>query len=110
MTVSIAVQSARADAYQSIAFGSLSGTYTAFANPINHNYRILDFENTTNADVSISFDGTTNNLYLPAGSYRLYDLGINGMVTSKNTVVYAKTAGTPTSGAVYVTGWYQQGT
>lgn len=61
----------------------------------------------------ISFDGTTDNDYVPAGGFALYDLCTNetntaGWFMRVGTTVYAKQATAPSSGAVYVTAMYGQ--
>ena len=107
--IQIGLTTFRCDAYQTIAAGSITSSYTSFTNPIIHNWRFIDLNNTTNADVSISFDGTTNNIYMPAGSFRIYDLAANGIVLAKNTTVYVKSSGSPSTGVVTMTGGFQRG-
>lgn len=107
--VGVSLNAFRCDAYQTIAFGSLSSSYTAFTNPIIHNWRFIHFNNTTDADAAFSFDGTTNNVYVPASSGTVYDLASNGLAITKQTVVYAKTLGSPSKGVVTMTGGFERG-
>lgn len=108
---------ARADALRTLAFGSISGTYAALGSAIAKNWRTFKITNNTNGDLLISFDGTTNNLFLPANSFTLYDLSSNGpnsqqigeMVISIGTQLYVKQSTAPTSGAVWVEAFYVQG-
>jgi hypothetical protein len=73
--------------------------------------------NTTNANMLISFDGTTDNLIVPAGSFTLYDLSTNApplsevdnLVLGINTQFYLKYSTAPTSGSVYLEGIYAKG-
>lgn len=103
----------RVDALRSVAFGSITGSYTALGTALQHNFRIIKLVNATNTAMFFSFNGTTDNDYLPANSFSLYDLTTNGVdvefVFQKQTQVYVKYASAPASGAVYVMGIYGQG-
>jgi hypothetical protein len=105
---------ARFDAYRIVAFGSLTTSYTVLGTPLAHSTRILKFVNTTDADVSISFDGTTNNDYIPAGGFSLYDVtsdaGSDGQFSiQKNTQLYVKQMSASTKGSVVVICVYARG-
>lgn len=95
------------DAVRELAFGSISGTYAALGTPTADNARLLSISNSTDADVYISFDGTTNHLRLVANSFKLLDLSANkirddGLFIAVGTQVYVKqVSGAPTSGAVW---------
>lgn len=105
---------ARFDALRSLAFGSITGTYATVGTPLTQNWREFRILNTTNADVSISANGTTDNFYLPANSFLLWDLSTNAppinetdtFVLALGTQFYAKSSGSPSSGSVYVEGIY----
>ena len=102
------------DAYRSLAFGSISGSYAAIGTPFAHPMRIVKIINTCNTDMSISFDGTTDNDYIPAGSFSLYDLSTNeveqaGWFFRTGTQVYVKQISAPASGSVIVISLYGQG-
>jgi len=107
----------RADVLRSLAFGGISGTYAAVGTPLTVNWRMFRITNNTNGDLFISFDGTNNNLFVPASSFVLYDLSANAApVTESDTFVmqvgtqfYAKQSTAPSSGAVYVEGLYARG-
>jgi hypothetical protein len=106
---------ARVDAAKVLAAASITGTFAAIGTPIGHAYRILHMINNTNQDVWISFDGTTNNIYMPAGSFWIYDLQANAQQNanfniSLQTQIYVSAPGTlPTLGSVYVIGTYGKG-
>ncbi len=106
---------ARCDAYKTLAFGSITGTFAAVGTPIGHAWRIICITNNSDGDMIFSFDGTTNNLYLPANSFKLFDIctnqesAVDGFFISRNTQVYVKSATTPSKGAVFVEGWYGSG-
>lgn len=104
----------RFDALRSVAFGSISGTYAALGTPTTHLMRIVKIINNTNADVTVSFDGTTDNDYVPANSFVLYDFETNtysgyDFFLALGTQLYVKTAGSPSSGSVYATMIYGKG-
>jgi len=96
------------DAVRELAFGSISGTYAALGVPIADNVRLLSVSNSTDDEVYISFDGTTNHLRLVANSFKLFDLSANkirddGLFIAAGTQVYVKqVSGAPTSGSVWV--------
>lgn len=105
---------ARFDALRSLAFGGLSGTYAPVGTAVTKNFVVFKVVNTTNADVTGSFDaGVTDNIFIPAGSFCLYDLSTNAppipvndsLVMSIGTRLYAKATGA-SSGAVYFEGLY----
>jgi len=104
----------RVDALRSLGFASISGTYAAVGTAFGHPMNIVKFINNTNADLTISFDGSTNNDFVPAGGFSLYDLTTNRTATNATfvfqlgTQVYVK--GSPTSGSFYVVAIYTSGT
>lgn len=103
------------DALRSLAFGSIGATYLPLGTPFGHPMRIIKIVNTTNADMVISFDGTNDNDYIPAGSFALYDLSANedngsaGWFFRVGTQVYVKYNSAPSSGSVFVTTLYGKG-
>lgn len=102
----------RFDGLRSLAFGSISGTYAALGTPTSHLMRILKIVNNTNGDLTISFDGTTDNDFVPANSFVLYDFETNAysqydFFLVLNTQIYVK--GSPSSGSVYATMVYGKG-
>lgn len=105
---------ARVDALRSLGFASISGTYAAVGTPFAHAMRIIRIINNTNGDMFFSFDGTTDNLFVPANSFVLYDIAANDDPTdqfrlSKGTQIYVKQSTAPTSGSVYIEAIYGQG-
>lgn len=113
----MASQIVRFDTLRSVAFGSITGSFAALGSAFSHNVRVLKIQNTTDADISISFDGTNTNDYIPAGGFSLYDMTTNRegqnlantFVFSINTQIYLKTDGSPTRGVVTATCVYGQG-
>lgn len=94
------------DTLRSLAFGSISGTYAAVGTSFTYPARIVKVINNTNADLTVSIDGTNDNDLVPAGGFFLYDCGTNRgnaspeMAIQEGTQIYVK--GSPTSGSAYV--------
>ncbi len=73
--------------------------------------------NNTDGDMLISFDGTTDNLFVPGYGFTLYDLSTNApniqdsdsFVMQIGTQFYIKYNTAPTTGDVWVEGLYAQG-
>lgn len=107
---------ARADSYRTVAFGAITGSFTAVGAAISHNWRMFRIVNNTNGDLIISFDAVNNNFFLPANSFILYDLtantdtdGSTALVLALNTQFYVKYSSAPSSGSLYIEGIYAQG-
>ncbi len=108
---------ARYDALRSAAFGSITGSYTTLGTPIQHLFRAFCLTNNTDGDLFISFDGTTDNIFIPKNGFRLYDVSTNSppisaidnLVIGINTQFYVKYSTAPTSGSVWLEGLYAKG-
>jgi hypothetical protein len=111
----MSAQVVRFDAYRTTAFGSITSSYVQIGATFAHLMRLVKFVNNTNADVSVSFDGVTNNDFVPANSFCLYDFQTNAQAenkftTSIGTPIFIKYAsGAPTSGSFYIVAVYGQG-
>ena len=106
-------QIVRFEPLRSLAFGSISGTYAALGAPLANAARIIGIDNTTNAVVTISFDGVNDHTVVPATAGKIFDFTTNRMgpvshlLLPANTTIYVKqTSGAPSSGSVYVTDVY----
>jgi hypothetical protein len=106
---------AQVDVLRTLAFGSVGATYTAVGNPFAFQARIICFTNTTNQDVIFSMDGVTDQLIVPAGSFKLFDVTTNHRPVNQDdfcfaigTQWYVKYASAPMSGAVYIEVVYAQ--
>ena len=64
----------RFDAVRSVAFGSITASYTPLGAAFAHAMRLLHFINDTNGTFMISFDGVTDNFPVLAEGFNLYDL------------------------------------
>lgn len=99
------------DDLRSLAFGSISGTYAAVGSALTVEPRIICITNDTDAGMifSVSSSNATGNLYLPKGSFKLFDLTANmvpgkddSFVIAKGTIFYVKQTSAPSSGGVYI--------
>jgi hypothetical protein len=102
-------QIARFEPLRTLAFGGISATYAAVGTPFLNAEHIISFDNTTDAQITISFDGVNDHLIVPSEAGKVFDLSTNriGIVQKlmlpQNMQVYAKQTSTgPTLGAVYV--------
>lgn len=103
------------EAVREIAFGSVSGTYTAVGNAITDHARIVRFVNTMDTEMYISLDASVDHIRLASGSFLLLDLSSNkirndGLVFAVGTIFHVKQVVTaPTSGNLWVEVLYAQG-
>ena len=112
-------QVARWDALRSLAFGSITGSYTAIGTGLTHISRILDVANSTDVDLLLSFNGTTDNIIMLAGpSQKLFDIATNGgggtgieeFRLEIGTQIYVKHNGVaPTRGGIWIGFTYARG-
>lgn len=109
---------ARFDVMRIIPFGTLTAFYQQLGSPLTRNWRMFKLTNTTNVNVLVSFDGTNDNIFIPAGSFTLYDLSTNAppISQSDNFVLALQTqfnykveSGTATEGGVYLEACYARG-
>lgn len=96
---------------QSIAFGSISGTYAGIGSALSQPARMVLLQNFTDANLMISDDGIQDKFPLAAGSYIIFDFAANqvfnqGSFVPLGTRYYVKTIGAPGSGSVYLTYFY----
>lgn len=107
-------QVVHADALRSLSSGSISGTYATVGTAFQRPMRIVKIVNNTNGDLTISYDGgTTDNDFIPAGGFTLYDATTN-RVSNQVTFIFVRgtqisVKGTPSTGSVYVIAFYGQG-
>jgi hypothetical protein len=98
---------------RSLAFGSISGSYTGVGLPFTNAVRMIKVANTTDANILISFNGIDDMDILPAQTAQIYDIGSNksdqagNLEQSAGERVYIKQeSSAPTSGTVYVAVMY----
>lgn len=96
------------EAVRELDFGDLSGTYVALGTPLMNHTRLIAFNNSSNQEIYISFDGSTNHLRLALNSFKLIDISSNkvkddGLFISSGIQVYVKYVGTSaTSGSIWM--------
>lgn len=99
------------DTLRSLAFGGISAAYAPVGTPLTVNARMICFTNKTAGDVIFSTDNTNvdGQIFVPAGSFKLYDLTANlvpgkddSFVLAIGTQFYVKQVTAPVSGAVYI--------
>lgn len=102
----------RPEELRSLAFSSVAASYTAIGDPMEHpiiNYKI---SNATDANILVSFDGTTAHDFIAANGFSLYDVSSNKgkgdvLALTKGAQVYIKReSAAPTSGNVYLSAFY----
>jgi len=104
----------RFDPWRSVAFGSITASYTALGTPFTHAMRVLHFINLTDGILAVSFDGTTDNIPLAANTFSLYDLtsdqdGNESFRYEIGTQLYIKYLSAPSTGTFYVVAVYGKG-
>lgn len=96
---------------RSLAAGSISGTYAAIGSPLEHYVRAFCITNTTQGDVIISTDDdiVEGEIFIAAGSYKLYDIQSNmnvqfddKYVLAIGTQFYVKQSTATVDGSVYI--------
>jgi len=96
------------DAIREIAFGGIGAAYAAVGTATTDNARLININNSTDAEVYISLDGSTDHLRLPANSFKLFDFSANkirddGFFIARGTVFSVKqVSGAPSSGSVWI--------
>lgn len=96
------------DTVRTVTSGGTATTYAAVGGPFTHMVRLICFTNNTNGDMFFSHDGVNDNLFVAAGSFKLFDLNTNRLnvdqmwVLPNNTQWYVRQSSTATSGSVYI--------
>lgn len=104
----------RADGMRLLAAASIAAGYTAVGTLFDHPMRIIKLVNLTDATVIFSYDGVVDHEIVPPNGFTLYDFTTNqaqtaGAFIAKDTVMYVKRSGVPTTGSVYVCAYYGKG-
>lgn len=95
------------DAIRELAFSGISSSYAALGTPTADNVRLISISNSSDQEVYISFDGTTDHLRLVSNSFKLFDLSANkirddGLFIAAGTQIYVKEVSSSlTSGSVW---------
>lgn len=104
------------EAERTAAFGAITNAYTLMGALFSHPIRILILQNSTNAAISFSLDGSTTLITLQAGISIVLDLTANktndpaGFSIPINQGIYIQyAAGAPGSGSVFASAIYATG-
>ena len=100
---------ARFEDLRSLAFGSISGTYALVGTATNNPVRLIDIDNTTDANLIISFNGIDDKIFVAANGFKIYDFASNksnqggSLDLPAFTLFYVKQeSSAPTTGNVYI--------
>lgn len=105
-----------AEPLRSLAFGSVSGTYSGIGTSISNAARILFVQNLTDVVMVFSFDGVNDNFRLPPNGFLLLDIASNGVdkqgwyIAQGQRFYVRQDAGAAGSGTVDLTVFYGGGT
>jgi hypothetical protein len=107
----------RIDAIRTVNNSAITSSYTAVGAALANNWRMFKITNNTDGDMLFSLDGTTNNLFVPAFSFVLYDLSTNApnvqqtdeFVMQIGSQFYVKYSTAPSKGDVWIEGIYAKG-
>lgn len=96
---------------QTVAYSSITSSFVATGSAMPAPIRILKISNTTDADMYISYNGSTIHDAIPASSGMVLDFTTNktlpdGSFLAQGTVIYVKYVSAPTSGNVYISAYY----
>lgn len=97
---------------RTLAFGSITGSYVAVGTALAHPARIVLFQNTTDVNLNISWDGVDAHMYVVADSFILLDVGTNKGISSEfciaqNTQFYVSYPGSaPSLGSLIISAFY----
>lgn len=96
---------------RSLAFGGISGTYAVVGTPLANPARIVIFQNFTDGDLMISFDGVNDHLPVPNKGEVKLDVttnktNIQGFYISQHTQFWVKQISAPTVGSLYISAFY----
>ena len=111
----MASQIVRVDALRSVDAGNITGSYIELGGAFEHPMRVIKLTNNTDSGLLISFDNINDNIFMPAGSFTLYDVTTNKennatyFVFANGTQIFVKSSTAPTTGAIYLECLYGQG-
>lgn len=93
---------------RSLAHTSIGASYAKIGDPLTDPAVAIMFQNSTNGDVQVSIDGTTDILNLPASTYQLWDIrtnapGMTDYLFPVGTQFWVQDGATaPTSGTFFI--------
>lgn len=97
------------DELRTLAFGSISGTFAAVGGPTDFPTRLICFTNTTDADMIFTMDGVTDQVFVAASGFKLFDVTTNHRPINQDDFCFAtgtqwsvRQLAAPSSGNVYI--------
>lgn len=96
------------DTIRTLAFGGISGAYAPVGTPFSFPVKLICFTNNTDGDCFFSLNGTANQLFVAAASFKLFDFTSNRNALQPvwalptGTQVSVKQSTAPSKGAVYI--------
>jgi hypothetical protein len=106
---------AQVDVLRTVAYGDITGSYAAVGDPFAYQARIICFTNTTNEDMLFTMDPSKDELIVPAGSFKLFDITTNHRPVNQDdfcfaigTQWYVQYLAMPSSGGIYIEVVYAQ--
>ena len=96
------------DAIRTLSFAGISGAYASVGTPVTDEVRVFCISNNTQGDMYFTTDTNEDQMFLAAGSFRLYDVQANLKPTDDKFVLpvgtqfSVKQITAPVSGSVYV--------
>jgi len=97
------------EAIKELGFAGISAAYAAVGAATTHEVRIVTITNNTEGDMYVTTNLSQDELFLAAGSFKLYDLQSNNyektdpkFVLEVGTQFYVKQVTAPVSGSIYV--------
>lgn len=94
---------------KTLGFAGISAAYAAVGAPTSFQVRAFKISNNTMGDLYFTTNSSVDEMFVPAGSFTLYDLQSNinprlddAFVLEVGTQFYVKQITAPTSGAVYI--------
>lgn len=103
------------EAVREVAAASITSSYTAVGTALIDHARLIGINNSTDVDLYISLDGTTNHIRVAAGGFKLYDFTTNrvtddGFFVNVGTIFYVKrVSGAASTGTVWIEVIYATG-
>ena len=103
------VARAELDELRSLGFAGISAAYAVVGGPLAYLGRIITITNNTEGDMLLTTDVTRDEIFIAAGSFKLYDIQSNMNSNSDDRYVlpiglqfYCKQLTAPVSGSVYL--------
>ena len=103
------------EAVREVAAASIGASYAAVGTALIDHARLIGINNSTDVDVYISLDGTTDHIRVAAGGFKLYDFTSNqvtadGFFVNVGTIFYAKrVSGAASTGTLWIEVIYGSG-